>query len=201
MSSYLDKKEGIYTPGTRWSFTNITAEPFESKWGGIPVLVGPDETIEISDITPFVGLGLGECLSIKMTGELVDRIMMGVAKLDEVEKNQPYYRSPKGGALGVPAARKPWEDKILRRLETDEDSTETASIRAQFKAGLEADMSRKEGISYEDNSGAPEFVNIPKGGFSEDQAGQEAPKPAKKAAKTVKIKTPKSETVTANPTE
>ena len=178
MSSYLDKKEGIFTPGLRFSFTNISAEEFRSKWSGVEIFVGPNEAIEISDITPIPGSGMGECLAIKMTGELVDRIMLGIAKMDEIEKNQPYYRSPHGGALGVPASRKPWEDKILVKLEADEDSPATISLRNQMRAQLMADMERKEGVSEE--QGAPEFINVPHGTY-------ETAPVEKKSAKTKKI--------------
>ncbi len=129
MSSYLDVKDGIYNPIRRFAFTNILDEVFSSKWDGSPIVVQIGQTVE-----------LPHHLAVKLTGELVDKIMIGNAKMDEVRTNQPYFRSPQGSSLGVPAARKVWEDQILRELEVDEESPEIQVLRSQIKTELLNDM-------------------------------------------------------------
>jgi len=123
------KVEGLYNPALRFAFTNITKEDFSSTWNGSPLVVKPGQTIE-----------LPHHLAVKLTTELVDKIMIGAAKLDEIAVNQPYYRSPKGGSLGVPSARKVWEDQILRELSVDEESPEIQVIRAEERAKLLSDL-------------------------------------------------------------
>lgn len=125
---------GIYNPVLRFAFTNITEEEFTSAWDGSPIKVPAGATIELS-----------HHLAVKLTKELVDKIMIGNAKLNELEhysKNpntQPnMYRAP--SSLGVPAARKIWEDQICRQLEVDEESPQIQVMRAQIKAELMADL-------------------------------------------------------------
>ena len=178
MYSYLEKEEGIFNPGQRFAFTNITSSVFTSKWNGFPIIVQPGETIEISDVTPMPGSGMGECLAIKMTKEIVDSIMQGNTKADELAKNNPLYRSPLGGLMGVPSARKPIEDSVLQALPEDE------SISAEFLKKEKAneiinDASKKEGVSYENQS--QEFSEVPKSGTVSEE------KPKKKALKTKKV--------------
>ena len=129
MSSYLDVKSGIYDPSKRFAFTNITSEVFNSAWGGQPIIVQSGQTVE-----------LPHHLAVKLTGELVDKIMIGNAKMDEERVNQPYYRSPQGTSLGVPAARKVWEDQILRELQVDEESPELQVMRAQIREEIMNDL-------------------------------------------------------------
>lgn len=131
--SFLEIEQGIYQPGLRFAFTNISDEDFTSYWNKIPVIVKAHETIEISDITPFPGISMGHNLAVKMTGELVDKIMINEIKMDETAKNQPYYRSPQALSLGIPGTRKPWEDKILRQMESDEESPAIKMMREQLK--------------------------------------------------------------------
>lgn len=135
MKSFLDV-EGLYTPGLRFAFTNITDEDFTSHWNKIPITVKPRETIELSDITPLPGISMGHNLAVKMTSELVDKIMINNAKLDEIAKNQPYYRSPQASSLGVPGARKIWEDQILREMGQEEESPAMKMMREQLKQEL-----------------------------------------------------------------
>ena len=123
---------GVYDPSRRFAFTNITEEPFTSHWDSRPITVPKGATVE-----------LPHHLAVKMTTELVDKIMMDEAKLDEVQKNEPFYRSPKGMSVGVPAARKPWEDKILRELALDEESPAVQVMRTQIREELMRDMSQK----------------------------------------------------------
>lgn len=174
--------EGIHTPGLRFAFTNITTGEFHSSWDGNPIIIQPGQTIEISDLTPIPGAGMGHTLADLMTDQLIDQIIMGQAKLDEVAKNQPYYRSPEGMNLGVPAARKVWEDQIIRPLEPDEESTEIRAIRSQLKTQLEQDMSRKEGVSYTDET--PKSIEE----FAQIKSKNSEPK-EKKVKKAVRTKT------------
>lgn len=133
MKSFLDPI-GVYNPLLRFAFTNITQEDFVSAWDGNPVTVRPGETVEVP-----------EYLAVKFTGELVDKIMLQDVKLNEVNyyKQNPNaaantYRAP--NSVGVPAARKPWEDKIIQQLEVDEESSQVQVYRAQLKAELSADL-------------------------------------------------------------
>jgi hypothetical protein len=152
MKQFLDSG-GIHTPGLRFAFTNISDVEFVSAWGGNPIPVKSGETIELSDITPIPGAGMGHTLAQKMTTELVDRIIIGLVKADEdkvkAEKGDNYYRSPKSGSLGVPAMRKEWEDKILEELEPDTDSVQIRAIRNQLKETLINDAAKKEGVADE----------------------------------------------------
>jgi hypothetical protein len=145
MRSFLEDIGGLYNPTLRFAFTNITEEDFTSYWGGVPIIVKPRETIEISNTTPIPGAG--HALALKMTGELVDKIMIGNIKLDEAAKKDPYYRSPEGSSLGVPAARKIWEDQILRQLAPDEESPSIQVMRKQMmeeiKTGTSAQVSKE----------------------------------------------------------
>ncbi len=158
MRSFLNKDTGIYEPGKRFAFTNITSEPFTSKWNGMPIVVNAGETIELSDLTPIPGSGMGECLAVKMTGELVDNLFFGKAKADENSKGKDYYRSPIGSSMAVPGARKPYEDQILQELPTDEAKTKV--LAQQKMSEIMTDSERKEGVSYE--SGGIEFADITK---------------------------------------
>ena len=124
--------EGLFNPLLRFAWTNITEEKFESKWNGSPITVPAGATVELT-----------HHLAVKFTKELVDKIMIGNAKLDEITKNQPYYRSPLGSSLGVPLARKVWEEQICRQMAVDEESPQVQVIRATIKAELLADMSKE----------------------------------------------------------
>lgn len=139
--SFLDV-QGLYNPSLRFAFTNITTEAFTSYWNGVPIVIKAGETIEISNITPIPGAG--HAIAVKMTGEMVDKIMMDEAKMDEIRVNTPYYRSPKGTSLGVPAARKPIEDQILRELSPEEESPAIQTIRKQLLEEIQAGGDEKQ---------------------------------------------------------
>lgn len=136
--------EGLYNPGLRFAFTNITEEDFTSYWGGQPIVVKAGQSVELT-----------HHLAVKLTKELVDKIMYGEATLDEVNyyKNNPNtapnaYRSPKGSMVGVPAARKVWEDKVCHLMSQDEESPEVQVMRAELRAEILAGMN-KEPVSAE----------------------------------------------------
>ena len=172
MKSFLDVANGVYDPSRRFAFTNITAEDFASAWGGQPITVRPSQTIE-----------LPHHLAVKLTGELVDKIMIGKAKMDEVASGQAYFRSPQGTSLGVPAARKVWEDQILRELQVDEESPEIQVMRAEIKQEILTDLKNEQSIEPPKGPGSlSEFAEIKKGAPIEE-------KPAKRPyrVKTIKV--------------
>lgn len=142
-------RQGIYNPTLRFAFTNITEEEFVSAWNGEPIKIPAGHTVE-----------LPHHLAAKLTKELVDKIMIGNAKLNEIEfyKNNPNsmpntYRAP--NSLGVPAARKVWEDQICRLLAPDEESPQTQLMRIKIKEELMRDL------KAEPASGSP-LDNAPK---------------------------------------
>lgn len=131
--------EGLYNPLLRFAFTNITNEDFVSYWNSKPITIKPGQTVKLK-----------HHLAVKFLKELVDKIMTGEAKLDEVEyykRNQNAaplsYRSPKGLSLGIPAARKVWEDQIIKQLPTEEDTVEFEVMRQEFIEEIERDLNAK----------------------------------------------------------
>lgn len=157
-------RQGVYNPALRFAFTNISEEEFVSAWGGEPIKIPAGHTVE-----------LPHHLAAKLTKELVDKIMIGNAKLNEVEyyqKNQNAmpntYRAP--SSLGVPAARKVWEDQICRLLAPDEESPETQLMRIKIKQELLKDL------QAEPSSGSP-LDNAPAlSEFADLTADKETPK-------------------------
>lgn len=156
MSSLLGRGEGLYNNTRRFAFTNITEEVFTSAWDSQPITVQPGQTVE-----------LPHHLADKLTDELVNQIMIGDAKLDEVTKNQPYYRSPKGSSLGVPAARKVWEDQIVRELQVDEESPEIQVMRAKIREEVLADLKREPAKTEIQLPSMTEFAEIKEGSIKE----------------------------------
>ncbi len=158
MSSFLSKKEGIYDPGRRYSFTNISDQPFQLKWNSqVAGVLQPGESMELSDATPFPGSGNGQALGYLFTKQLVDRIMFGEAKADELVKNTPYYRSPLATRAGIPVERHPYEEKILKELPQSESMMK---ILLQQKGDeITQDMLRQPGVSYAQQ---PAINEIPK---------------------------------------
>lgn len=170
LEELLHPKMGIFDPSLRFAFTNITEEPFEVVWNGnVVTTIKAGQSVE-----------LPHYLAVKCTKELVDKIMIANAKLNEVEfyRNNPNampntYRAP--SSLGVPSARKVWEDKICRLMETDEESPQVQLIRSQIREELMNDLKAEpSGGSPLDN--APrleEFADL-------DNKEEEKPKKAKK---------------------
>lgn len=154
MSSFLDKKDGIFDPLKRFAFTNISDEPYTFQWGGIPTELDPGETIE-----------LPEYLALHATRGLVDNLMIGIARKDTEDKQKinPMYLAPNmAGSLGIPAARKPFEDKILKELTYDASSDKTLGIkRQQIKEQLTRDMNiQPSALGSEPSATQEEFVSI-----------------------------------------
>lgn len=133
MTSFLDKKMGIYNPAKRYGFKNITDKPFTFTWGGHPITVKAGEEIEVPEHYAMVA-----------TQKLVDQIMQEEVTAEEkkmrAELKDPYWRSPKGISLGIPAARKPYEDKVLRELAFDEENPQVQVMRAQIREQILSDI-------------------------------------------------------------
>ena len=164
MPSYLQRKEGIYEPGQRFAFTNPTEEPFKIVWNGRTIkTVAPHETIEISDATPYPGPGNGDCIARTKAMELATRIILGEARI-QTDKlgflTDKSYVSPVGTKAAVPEARKPYEDLILKRLQSSEDKEALDILNQQKAEEIIADSRRQAGVSYS-NQGV-EFANAPK---------------------------------------
>lgn len=131
----LHPKMGIYNPLLRFAFTNITEEEFVSAWNSEPIKIAAGKTVEVP-----------HHLAVKFTKELVDKIMIANAKLNEVEfyKNNPSfqinaYRAP--SSLGVPGARKVWEEKICTLIDTDPNSAEAQLQRLGIREQIMKDIS------------------------------------------------------------
>ena len=60
-------------------------------------------------------------------------------KMREKTKD-PYWRSKIGISAGVPEARRPYEEKILRELKPDEENPQTAIMRSRIREELMADL-------------------------------------------------------------
>jgi hypothetical protein len=160
MSSNLDVKQGIYDPTKRFAFKNITKEDFTFYWNSTPITVKADEEVE-----------LPHHLAVLATRNLVDKIMMADIHEEEVkmkaETKNPYYRSPRGLTLGVPAMREPIEKKILRELTRSESKvteSQLGIIRSELKENLVKDLTAK------NSTGAPSLggiMDLPKGDGTE----------------------------------
>lgn len=188
-NSFLEPN-GLYDPSKRFAFTNITDEDLISLWAKIPIKVKAHETIEIGPATPIIGVG--HALAIKMTNELVDKIIMNEAKLDELKHpNEPYYRSNIALTAGVPAARKVYEDKILRELEVGEDSPAIQAMRSQLKEEILSggELNREKPVPPP--SKVEEFAQLKR---------VAEPTPEKAPAKVKKLRAKKNETIKPSPT-
>ena len=127
MSQILEKNQGIYHPMKKYAWTNITDEEFVSYFNGARITIKPGQTVK-----------LNQHLADKLTNELVDKIMITNAKADE---NKYYKKNPNtrpndyraASSLGVPAARKVWEDQIVKELPADPDSPEMQIMREEMK--------------------------------------------------------------------
>lgn len=173
-------RQGIYNPMLKFAFTNITEEEFVSAWGGEPIKIPAGLTVE-----------LPHHLAAKLTKELVDKIMIGNAKLNEIEfyKNNPNvqmntYRA--ASSLGVPAARKVWEDKIVHLMAPDEESPQTQLMRIKIKEELMRDL-KAEPSSGSPLDNAPKLSEFADLGAHKEEVQEKAPMKLK-TTKTPKVK-------------
>lgn len=134
MSGIKSKDLGVYNAAQRYNFKNILEEDFTFNWNKEPITIKAGQTVS-----------LPEYLADKMLDAIVDKIMITEIKTKEVEYYQKnpntapnFYRHP--SSLGVPAARKVWEDQIITKLAMEEGSTEAQLLRMQIKEQLETDL-------------------------------------------------------------
>lgn len=114
--------EGMFNPVLRFSFTNVLDEDFRSAWNSKPYVVKAHQSVK-----------LPHYLAQKFTKEIVDKMMQN---------------DKKGLAMAVPAERKPYEDKVLALLPSEE-TTELEVIRDEFIEQVKRDSSRREGVADE----------------------------------------------------
>lgn len=149
MSSNIEVKNGIYDATKRFAFTNIRDTDFTFKWDGKPITVKAGQTIE-----------LPHHLAVLATLQLTDEIMIKGFKESNPDPLKP---APNGTALGVPAARAYYEEKILRELEVDEESPQVTIMRMQIKEELEKDLAKQKGKPVERVAvGEGEFAEVKK---------------------------------------
>lgn len=126
MSSFLDRKQGIYDLTKTYAVKNITDKPFTFRWNSNPMTIQPGKE-----------LNMPEHFMIVAVTKMVDEIMQEETRIEEVsmrkELRDPYWRSPKGISMGVPAARKVYEDKIVREVQLDDSDPQTQIRKVQLK--------------------------------------------------------------------
>lgn len=132
MTSNLTKKEGIYDPTKRGAFTNIDDQDFVGVWNGEGITIKPGQTVT-----------LPEHLAIKFTCELVDRVMVK----DEMAKfvpsaKWPTYEESERTMVGIPAARAPYEARVLKWLDRKDDSPEMQLLRMQAFEQIKHDFTQ-----------------------------------------------------------
>lgn len=148
--------EGMYNPTLEFSFTNVLDEDFNSKWGGMKYNVKPHQSVK-----------LPHHLFVKFVTELVDFQMQ---------------RDRAGMMLAVPAARKPYEDKIGAFLGVVQDETKLEVITGQFIEKVTQDINKQPGVpdepiefpemnadnlarkDFTDTTGTPAVLERPKAG-------------------------------------
>jgi len=125
----LFPKDGIFNPLRRFAFTNITPDLFTFHWDGKPISVKAGDTVELPHHLA--------CIAVK---KLVDKIMINDAKRDEEEgrKTDRFYRGR--NMMGIPAARKVYEDKIVTELEVATDSPQIQILRSQIRDQFAQDI-------------------------------------------------------------
>ncbi len=120
------KKEGIYDPAALYALTNITDDDFSSRWNNQEVTIKSGQTVE-----------LPEYLAAKFSKDLIDKIMQGNAVIGGV-------KTEKNTLMGIEANRDVWENKIVKRLEVDEESTQMQLLRIKVIDEIKADVKKAE---------------------------------------------------------
>lgn len=116
--------EGMYNPAIRFAFTNVLSEDFVSFWNSRRYSVKPHQTVKLQ-----------HHLAVKFTKELVDRLMVQ----DKKEK-----------MMGVPNARKEYEDKVLTLMPQTEDDMELQVIKDNFADEVRRDTEKQVGVREEE---------------------------------------------------
>jgi hypothetical protein len=101
-------EQGMFDPTKRYSFTNITDEPFQFGWNGVNIDVAPKESIEIT-----------QYLAYQAVNKMIDQLIMAKNKkdLDKIRETNPAYLTPPGaGMMGIPAYRVTFENMIVKEL-------------------------------------------------------------------------------------
>ncbi len=122
----------LYDNTQRYKFTNIDDEPFVGLWDGR----------EFVTVKPGQSVTLPEAQAITYAKDLCTRVM----QKEEKEKFVPNARAATWeesdrSRVGIPMARKPYEDRIVQKLSTDEDSPETQALRSEIREELLRDLS------------------------------------------------------------
>lgn len=137
MTEDLLHPNGLFNPLLQFAFTNITQDDFTSYWNSKPFTIKSGQTVKLQ-----------HHLAVKCLKELVDKIMQGEAKMDETayyERNPNSapnsYRSPKGISMGVPLARKVWEDQIIKQLPNKAEGVELEIMKQEFLEEIKRDTS------------------------------------------------------------
>lgn len=137
--SYLTVKEGMYDPLRRFAVKNITDHDFTFTWNKKPITIKKGTAVE-----------LPHHLAVLATTRMVDEIMIAEAREDEMnnpKNSNPMWHSPKGLSMGIPDARKKYEDEIISELPPIDENNPQYTIITSAKAeeimnDLKAEMSK-----------------------------------------------------------
>ncbi len=131
MASFLTLKEGIYDPKKRFAVTNILSEDFKFSWDGVENTIKSGDTVE-----------LPHHLMVLVVTKMVDKLMLEEAweANKKIHKTTPWVDSNKNMSLGVPEARKVYEDKIVKEIPFDEASSQFKIISSQQMEQIKKDL-------------------------------------------------------------
>ena len=121
----------LYDNSQRYRFTNIDDEPFVGLWDGREFVTVPSG----GSVT------LPEAQAITYAKELCTRVMFK----EEKEKFIPNMREAtweesQKTRVGIPMARKPYEDRILQHLELNDETPEVQAMRSEMREQLMRDL-------------------------------------------------------------
>lgn len=130
MFSHLDK-EGLYDQSRRYRFTNVDDEEFIGMWDSkvyVRVPVGESVT-------------LPESQAINFAKDLATRVMIKDEKRKYVPtQNAPTYEESQKSRVGIPAARDPYEKRILQLIEQGEETPEMQALRSELRDEVMRDL-------------------------------------------------------------
>lgn len=117
-----------------YRFTNIDDEPYVGRWNGkefVKVPAGHSVTIP-------------ESKAIVFAKDLCTRVMLKEEKAKFVPNlREATWEESQKTRTGIPMARKPYEDRILQKLEMGEETPETQALRSQLREQILSDMNSK----------------------------------------------------------